>query len=58
MNKEENQHNTDLTYEVDTNDDIRLYNGDCLKVMDALITNGVVVDSIILNSPQYYDIIC
>jgi len=30
---------------------INLYNGDCLEVMDELITKGVVVDAIITDPP-------
>ena len=30
---------------------IDLYNGDCLKVMDKLIADGVVVDAIITDPP-------
>lgn len=30
---------------------IRLYNGDCLEVMDKLIENGVKVDAIITDPP-------
>ena len=30
---------------------INLFNGDCLEVMDKLITDGVVVDAIITDPP-------
>ena len=33
---------------------IKLYNGDCLEVMDKLIENGVKVDLIVTDPP--YDI--
>ena len=35
------------------NENIKLYNGDCLDVMDKLIADGVKVNSII-TSPPYY----
>jgi len=31
--------------------DIRLYNGDCLEVMDYLIDNKIIVDSVICDPP-------
>ena len=30
---------------------VKLYNGDCLEVMDKLIEEGVVVDAIITDPP-------
>lgn len=36
------------------NDSIRLYNGDCLEVMDMLIAEGVKVDAIITDEPYLH----
>ena len=33
------------------NENIKLYNGDCLKVMDKLIADGIKVDAIITDPP-------
>jgi len=33
------------------NDNIKLYKGDCLEVMDNLIKEGVLVDSVITDPP-------
>ena len=34
-----------------TNENIKLYQGDCLEVMDRLITEGVKVDAVITDPP-------
>lgn len=52
MNKE-NQHKEAslLPYGVVSNDGIDLYNGDCLEVMDYLISQNIKVDAIITDPP-------
>ena len=61
MNK--NQHKEALPYGVVSNGGIDLYNGECLEVMDYLISQNITVDAIIadtphiLTIPKYYDII-
>jgi len=50
MNKE-NQHKEALPCGVFFNDGISLYNGDCLEVMDYLISQDVTVDAIITDPP-------
>lgn len=50
MNKE-NQHKEALPYGVVSNGGINLYKGDCLEVMDYLISQNIVVDAIITDPP-------
>lgn len=50
MNKE-NQHKEALPYGVVSNDGINLYNGECLVVMDYLISQNITVDAIITDPP-------
>ena len=41
--------------EINENNDIKLYNGDCLEVMDRLIKQGVKVDAIITDPPYKHE---
>lgn len=41
-----------MRYYISEGETIRVYNGDCLEVMDKLIENGVKVDAIITDIPQ------
>jgi len=50
MNKE-NQHKEALPYGVVSNGGISLYNGECLEVMDYLISQNITVDAIITDPP-------
>ena len=50
MNKE-NQHKEALPYGAVSNDGINLYNGECLEVMDFLISQNITVDAIITDPP-------
>jgi DNA modification methylase len=50
MNKK-NQHKGALPYGAVSNDGIKLYNGDCLEVMDYLISQNITVDAIITDPP-------
>lgn len=50
MNKE-NQHKEALPYGVVSSDGINLYNGECLEVMDYLISQNITVDAIITDPP-------
>lgn len=50
MNKE-NQHKEVSPYGVVVSDGISLYNGDCLEVMDYLISQNIKVDAIITDPP-------
>lgn len=50
MNKE-NQHKEALPYGVVSNGGINLYKGDCLEIMDYLISQNIVVDAIITDPP-------
>lgn len=50
MNKE-NQHKEALPYGVVSNGGINLYNGECLEVMDYLISQNITVDAIITDPP-------
>ena len=47
----ENQHKEALPYGVVSNGGISLYNGDCLEVMDFLISQNITVDAIITDPP-------
>ena len=47
----ENQHEEALPYGVVSNDGINLYKGDCLEIMDYLISQNIVVDAIITDPP-------
>ena len=49
MNKQ-NQHKEALPYGVVANN-INLYHGDCLTIMDELISNNIIVDAIICDPP-------
>lgn len=40
-----------MKYYINEDKSVRLYNGDCLEVMDKMIENGVVVDAIICDPP-------
>lgn len=46
-----NQHKENLPYGVVSNDGIDLYKGDCLEVMDYLISKNIKVDAIITDPP-------
>ena len=46
-----NQHKEALPYGVVSNDGIDLYNGECLEVMDYLISQNITVDAIITDPP-------
>ena len=50
MNKE-NQHKETLPYGVVASEGINLYNGDCLEIMDYLISQNIIVDAIITDPP-------
>lgn len=50
MNKKQ-QHKEALPCGVVSNDGINLYNGDCLEVMDFLISQNITVDAIITDPP-------
>ena len=49
--KQENQHEEALPYGVVSNDGINLYKGDCLEIMDYLISQKVKVDAVICDPP-------
>lgn len=40
---------------MNNNEEYKLYNGDCLAVMDKLIEQGVKVDAIITDPPIWYN---
>jgi len=46
-----NQHKEVTPYGAVSYDGIDLYNGDCLEIMDYLISKGVTVDTIITDPP-------
>jgi len=46
-----NQKMEDTSYGVVSNNGIALYNGDCLEVMDFLISQNIKVDAIITDPP-------
>jgi DNA modification methylase len=50
MNKND-QHKESSPYGVVSNDGIDLYNGDCLEVMDYLISQNIKVDAVITDPP-------
>lgn len=50
MNKE-NKHKEISPYGVVSNGCINLYNGECLEVMDYLISQNITVDAIITDPP-------
>lgn len=49
--KNKNQHKEALSYGVVSNGGINLYKGDCLEVMDYLISQNIVVDAIVCDPP-------
>ena len=46
-----NQHKEALPYGVVSGGGINLYNGECLEVMDYLISQDIIVDAIITDPP-------
>lgn len=50
MNKE-NQHKEALPYGVVSYGGINLYKGECLEIMDYLISQNIVVDAIVCDPP-------
>ena len=49
--EDKNKHKEALPYGGVSNDGISLYNGDCLEVMDYLISQDITVDAIITDPP-------
>jgi DNA modification methylase len=49
MNK--NQQKESTPYGVVSNDGVNLYKGDCLEIMDFLISQKIIVDAIITDPP-------
>ena len=50
MNKD-NQHEENQSYGCISNGGVKLYQGDCLEVMDYLISQNVIVDTVITDPP-------
>ena len=51
MYNEKIKHKEALPYGVVSNDGINLYKGECLEIMDYLISQNIVVDAIITDPP-------
>ena len=49
--KQENQQKEIMPYGDSCNGGINLYNGDCLEVMDKLLSQNIKVDAIITDPP-------